>query len=316
MRIQVSPIDASHGIGCEVRGLTSEALDDGDVREELVGAWIEHGLIVFKEVTGAEFQLKLSRVFGDVQAHPLADRNDKREHKEIVELTYDPNDADLCEVDGKRLVGWLPWHMDLIYLDKVSRGAVLRPVVLPSEGGLTGFIDKIKLYRELDDETRAKIEDLSVVYHMDVDFENLRFARPEALEVVSRSSTFKHLIARREKFPRVEHPLVYRQRETGRQVLNFSPYFARELRGLPKAEGDEILSHLGQLCLDPENAYYHEWTMGDMVLWDNWRMLHCATGIPADARRVMERTQILGDYGLGRLESDQDAIRDEMRVTV
>ncbi|WP_436790868.1 TauD/TfdA dioxygenase family protein [Yinghuangia sp. YIM S10712] len=318
MTIQVKPIDGSNGIGCEVHGLTFEALDDSRTRSELVRLWVEHGVIVFRGVEGAEFQLQLSRVFGDVQAHPMDDQTSGNKHKEIVRLTYDPNDADACEIDGKALVGWLPWHMDMIYLDKVSRGAVLRPVVLPDEGGRTGFIDKIKLYEKLNADAREKVDGLSVVYHMDIDFDNLKFARPKTLKVTSRSTLFQDLITKRDQglFPRVEHPLVYRQKETGRPVLNFSPYFAQEIRGLPKPEGDAILGSLGDLCLDPANAYYHEWKFGDMVLWDNWRMLHCATGISADAVRIMERTQILGDYGLGRLESDGEAIRDEMRVTV
>jgi taurine dioxygenase len=44
-----------------------------------------------------------------------------------------------------------------------------------------------------------------------------------------------------------------------------------------------------------------------MVLWDNWRMLHCANGMPAGQRRHMRRTTIAGDYGLGRFEKASTA---------
>ena len=37
-----------------------------------------------------------------------------------------------------------------------------------------------------------------------------------------------------------------------------------------------------------------------MILWDNWRVLHSATGIPEDETRVMYRTTISGDYAQGR----------------
>ena len=37
-----------------------------------------------------------------------------------------------------------------------------------------------------------------------------------------------------------------------------------------------------------------------MVLWDNWRMLHSVSPAPASEERVMQRTTIKGDYGLGR----------------
>ena len=37
-----------------------------------------------------------------------------------------------------------------------------------------------------------------------------------------------------------------------------------------------------------------------MVLWDNWRTLHCAKGVAPDAVREMHRSTIAGDYKLGR----------------
>jgi taurine dioxygenase len=37
-----------------------------------------------------------------------------------------------------------------------------------------------------------------------------------------------------------------------------------------------------------------------MVLWDNWRMLHCVRPGPFEEVRIVERTTLGGDYGLGR----------------
>ena len=38
-----------------------------------------------------------------------------------------------------------------------------------------------------------------------------------------------------------------------------------------------------------------------MVLWDNWRAMHCATGVPPGTARVIHRTTIAGDTILGRV---------------
>jgi taurine dioxygenase len=51
-------------------------------------------------------------------------------------------------------------------------------------------------------------------------------------------------------------------------------------------------------------SYHHIWRPTDMVIWDNTRMLHCVSGCPPEALRVMYRTTIKGDYGLGRWESE------------
>lgn len=315
MPLEVKPLEASNGIGCEVLGLTSAMLADHVVREELVRIWVEHGVIVFRGLEGADLQVELSRVFGDPQPHPHA-KNQPGRHPEIVTISYDPDNADIYEVNGETKGGWLPWHMDLIYLDKVSRGSILRPVVLPYAGGETGFIDKIKLYEKLSPQLRRRIDGLSAVYHFDMDLDNMRYARPERLRVVSLSSLYSSIISRRKQYPRVRHPLVYRQAETDRPVLNFSPYFAQSITGLPQDESDAILSELGDLCKDHRNFYFHTWKADDMVLWDNWRMLHSAAGVPVDASRVMERTQIIGDYGLGQLESAEATIEECMRIAV
>jgi taurine dioxygenase len=101
-------------------------------------------------------------------------------------------------------------------------------------------------------------------------------------------------------YPRVIHPMVYVQPETGRKVLNVSPAFALGIYEDGTAAGDQLLRDVIAICTDPAASYFHEWQDGDMVLWDNWRTLHSAKGVPINQTRVMERTTISGDYALGR----------------
>lgn len=316
MRIEIKPIAGGTGIGCEIHGLKPAHLSDEAVRKLLMDTWIEHGVIVFRDVEGGEFQVALSKCFGEIQPHPYAAEQPDKPISEIVQISYDPDNADIYEVDGKVLGGWLPWHQDLIYLDKVSRGSILRPVVLPYAGGETGFIDKIQLYSKLSPEFQERIEGLSVVYHFNMDVTRMRFGRPASLKVLKLSQLYSKLVSQADKYPLVRHPLVYRQRETGRPVLNMSPYFAQYIPGIPAKESHEILTEIGNLCLQPENQYFHKWQPNDMVLWDNWRMLHAAGGVPTDASRVMDRTQIMGDYGLGQLEASDQTVSEAMRITV
>ena len=83
-------------------------------------------------------------------------------------------------------------------------------------------------------------------------------------------------------------------------MLNVSPAFALGIYELGGPEGEELLAEVVGYATDPAGAYFHRWREGDMVLWDNWRTLHCCTGVEADATRVMQRTTISGDYALGR----------------
>jgi len=49
-------------------------------------------------------------------------------------------------------------------------------------------------------------------------------------------------------------------------------------------------------------AYWREWTGAEMLVWDNWRMLHAVEGCDAQYERRTLRTTIEGDYGLGCFE--------------
>jgi taurine dioxygenase len=101
---------------------------------------------------------------------------------------------------------------------------------------------------------------------------------------------------------RAIHPLVYSQAKTGRKILHVSPWFADGIEGMENEEGDALLREVIGYVIRPELMYFHKWHAGDMVLWDNWRMLHCACGVPPSEQRIMRRTTIVGDYGLGRRE--------------
>jgi taurine dioxygenase len=67
-------------------------------------------------------------------------------------------------------------------------------------------------------------------------------------------------------------------------------------------EGDALLREVIEHNTRPERVYIHKYVPNEMVLWDNWRMLHCAMGTPPGMKRLMRRTTLFGDYGQGRTE--------------
>ena len=81
---------------------------------------------------------------------------------------------------------------------------------------------------------------------------------------------------------------------------------AEGIAGAENPEGDALLEEVCQTInrLAPACSYHHKWRPGDMLIWDNLRMLHCVSGNRPDQERLMYRTTIKGDYGLGRWEND------------
>jgi taurine dioxygenase len=87
-------------------------------------------------------------------------------------------------------------------------------------------------------------------------------------------------------------------------VLHISPWMAEGIEGCENAEGEALLQAVSQeiFALAKQRSYFHKWTTTDMLIWDNWRVLHAVSGHDPKYARRMQRTTIKGDYGLGCFE--------------
>jgi taurine dioxygenase len=304
MTYSITKLDPDRKYGLVISGLTEKDITSEAVRTELKRLWIEHGLIVFQGEGSSSLHVALSKVFGPCVQHPVKETRIE-EFPELIEVRYEPEKEAVYDVGGRQLGGWLPWHKDNIYVDRINHGGVLRALTVPPKGGNTGFIDQIEAYEALPGDLKQRSENLLVVYKMRMRYPEQRYVSRIPIKILKTSDFIEKVAAREDKdFPLVVHPAVYRQEETGRPVLNISPMFAEYIYGMDNAEGHELLQRLVDHVSSSKFAFYHKWVVGEMVLWDNWRMLHSAEGVDPQATRWMRRTTIGGDYALGRKLAD------------
>ena len=306
--MQVSPISPERKYGAIIEGLNEEMLAVEDVRQGLRDLWSQHGLLVFRGNSLAPFHVALSLVFGTLEHHPAREMCHE-DHPEIFLLRHDNKlDPWLYNVGGQVLGAWVPWHFDLAFVPHINRGSLLRSVKLPTQGGDTGFVDGVEAYERLDPDLREMIDGCEVIYKMESDFAKNKYvsrATRAPVHMERGNSYQKSMKARQEKdYPAVLHPAVVTQEETGRKVLHFSPLMASGIFGMSEKESTPILEALTDHVSDPTLNYVHHWTNSDIVMWDNWRMMHTAYGCPDGETREMWRTSIAGDYNLGRFLSD------------
>ena len=77
-------------------------------------------------------------------------------------------------------------------------------------------------------------------------------------------------------------------------------------------EGDALLEAMIAEMKAVMKPYWHKWSPGELVIWDNWRFVHSASGHSRDHGRLVHRTTIEGDYGLGRWETEPQGEAMEM----
>jgi len=304
MKLETQPL--SEHVGVEIIGFDPDRAIDAQTRAELERIFIEAGVILLRGIGPRPgVQLAISRCFGELERHPVKEVWVEG-RPELIDLAYVPSadgrpTAPVYRADGKIRAGWLPWHADLFYMARINRGGILRAIEIPEEGGRTGFIDRIHLYESLPRHLKARIEHLSVIYRFDPGMVAQKYGMPSDLALVESSPILDRLMARVERdFPPVIHPTVYTQAETGRKVLNVSPLHAIGILGMENEEGDALLAEIVDHIVNPVHAYHHDWRQDDMILWDNWRTLHSAEGVPLHCTRRMQRTTIAGDYARGK----------------
>jgi taurine dioxygenase len=303
--LTVKPLRDDLSFGARIAGLSLDGLNDEAVRAQLIAVLDDRGVLLFDDVDPtSELHIALSRVFGslkEIQAQVVA-RTEQDTPATVIDIRHDPEDAGIVEIGGKQISHWLPWHFDHCYNETLWHAAVLRPVVIPAEGGLTGFVDGIQMYRALPPALRARIDGLNILYTLDVLYENMRFGKPAGFREIRVPPTAYGPTAMAKDLPRGVHPAVW-TRPTGEKVLHISPWMAVGIEHHEDAAGDALLEDVCQAMLAHATPYYHQWKPTELIAWDNWRMLHSVTGTSPENRRRMQRTTILGDYGLGYFET-------------
>ena len=304
MTLHVKPLA---NVGVEVSGFDINRELDPATRDALVRLWDEHAILVFRgqDIT-PEKQIAFSRHFGPLELHPLKTTT-SAEYPELFTLANDPekDKYNVAFYHGQEIVGRLDWHIDLHYTGKPNRGALLRAVVCASEDGMTGFGDLAKAWDALDAETQALLQKIEVTYAFSMQRRHMRYVNVDGYEP-GPFSPKKPADIRFPDFPEVAYPAVHTHPVSGRKVLGIVEQFlervvAPQRAGLCNDEAVELLERLVAHTRKPEFHYFHQWQPGDMVLWDNWRAMHCATGTAPGVKRVIHRTTIMGDATLGRV---------------
>jgi taurine dioxygenase len=304
--VHIKPLIEGRDFGARVIGITEEQTRDPGIRREINALFEAKGMIVFAEVDPtAAMHLALSDIFGPLKDHPskAVPRVDQGAMPGVIDMTAKPWPEGRIHVGGREITQWLPWHFDHAYNNELNRAGVLRALDIPPQDGLTGFLDGIELYQALSPELRARIDGRNILYRMNVVMKDFHFGAPEDYRVLAENPHASAVMKEAEGVPRAVHPAVW-TRASGEKVLHVSPWMAEGIEGDETPEGDTLLEAVSREIFEEAKtlAYWHQWKPTDMLIWDNWRVLHGVSGHDPQYGRRMQRTTIKGDYGLGYFE--------------
>ena len=89
-------------------------------------------------------------------------------------------------------------------------------------------------------------------------------------------------------------PLVKVHPDTGRPNLLIGRH-AYGIVGMDPDESEQFLDRLNEWACQPPRVHFHQWEVGDAVIWDNRRLMHRATPFDMTEPRRMWHTRIAGE---------------------
>jgi taurine dioxygenase len=270
-------------LGAEITGLDlAEPLAD-DTFRAVEDVLHDRGVVVFRDQQLTEEQhITFSRRFGELEIH-VAKQFLKPGYPEILVVS---NVIANARHIGAHDAGQF-WHSDLSYVDNPSRCSLLYALEVPIQDGRvlgdTLFASAAHAYETLPAPLKERLEGARAVHRFADRYKQQQETtgrEPLTEEQLKRVPDVSHLVIR-------SHPL------TGRKVLFVNEGFTAHIEGMSRTESDSLLRGLFAHVVRREMLHAHHWQQGDLLMWDNCLVQHCAVGdYHLPLRRLMHRTTV------------------------
>jgi taurine dioxygenase len=273
-------------LGADVHGIDLRREVDPATFARLADAWAEHLVLRFSgQHLDDDTLMRFSRMWGELDRVPIGTGAEKVNGVAANAVDW-VNVISNVKVGGKPIGGLgsyeSVWHTDMSYNPLPPRASLLYAIECPPAGGDTGFNNMERVYETLPDELKKAIKGKTCTHDS---------SRNSAGEL---RRGFTQTTDPRET-PGAHHPLVRKHPVTGRNSLFLGRRVGAYIQGLSVEDSETLLNKLWAHAEKPEFAWYQHWRVGDLMLWDNRCAMHRRDAFDETNRRLMHRTQIVGE---------------------
>ncbi len=268
------------GVGAEVSGIDLSNLSK-DEADFIVDAYHTHDALLFRDQDiSHEDLIAFSRLFGDVDVAPEAQRSKAVPGKPqiyVVSNIKGENGKPIGSLGAAEAI----WHADMSDRENPPEATVLYAVELPPTGGDTWIAGMAAALEGMPADLRDKIEGRSIKH--DGTYNSGGFVR-KGVEASDDPLTC----------PGTLHPAICAHPSTGKPVLYLGRRRNALVDGLSLEDSENLLDALWAHATQDEYCYAHRWRKGDLLMWDNRSTLHRRDAFNPEHRRMMLRTQTKG----------------------
>ena len=174
------------------------------------------------------------------------------------------------------------WHTDMSFIEAPPTYSLLHAREVPDEGGDTGFCDQVLAARELPRSLRQRVTDREIKH--DATYASDGSLRPGMVPPASPIEAIGY-----------PHPVIRAVPDSGQEALFLGRRTNAYVMGTSLEESERLLDQLWAHATQSHFCYRHRWEVGQVVVFDNRRLMHMRHPMDERKRRFMWRTQTKGE---------------------
>lgn len=258
---------------------TKEELLAGDLAAGLRDLLEQRGVLVFPKIAFThDEQIAFTKTLGTFAPEMTDKPGAEKVHPITLDEKINPGSA-------AYLKGSLYWHIDGTMNERPILASLLQcEKPSPKGTGNTGFANTYAAYEGLSEDKKAEFNSYRVRHGA---WATLFYYDPEPSQA---------MLERMQSIGDVELPLVWNHK-SGRTSLVIGNT-AHSIVGKNHFESARILNWLREWATQEEYSLSYEWSVGDLVIWDNTGTMHRAEWYDPASGRMMVRTKLEGEEGI------------------
>ena len=159
------------------------------------------------------------------------------------------------------------FHTDYSYLEVPARCTILYAIQVPRERNGTTFANQTRAYDDLPAAMKSRIDPLIARHH---------YGNRDDLDESSRTVASVLTDSQKHKVNWVRHKLVRPHPRTGVKSLYAVSGSSFGIDGMDDEPAVALLDELKAHATQPCYRQVHDYTVGDVIVWDNAQLLHAA----------------------------------------
>ncbi len=267
-------------LAAEVIGLDlSDGPDDRDF-EAIRAAFDQYSVLVFRnQDVSDEQQVRFTKRFGPLEGTKVGTPGAGSPLALITNLDADGN---IVPPDHRQIINGRAngvWHADSSFKETPAWASMLSGRIIAKQGGNTEFASMRAAYRDLPAHLKQAVEGRAALHHY-------AYGRDKIDPTLATAEE-------REKLPPVRHALVLNRGALGKSL--YVGAHTKCVEGMDDGESAALLEELKVFATQKKYVYSHVWRPHDMVMWDNFAVVHRAMPYDsANEKRHMVRTTLAG----------------------